>query len=344
MGLVADPPGSATRGSCRSLSGHEALLTCAFTAATGWATENCRALLRPSERRPRVTTTSSTYTDVVLHRLWSVLHTQRLDVPTVSTVSPTAEHRSAGQKLSVLGVLVPVMRAREEERDMHCPYCRHTDTRVLDSRVNDDGGAIRRRRSCPECGKRFSTVEQMQLVVVKRSGTTEPFTREKAVAGVRKACKGRPVSEDDLSGSASRSRTPSVATAGPRCRPTRSGWRSWRRCASSTRWPTSGSPASTTPSSRPTTSRPRSRCSEPSATLRRSRWRARRWSRCRAPRGEASSHRDAHADDGLAPTDCPGRRGEAAPGHTTSTTSPSRDGAPLTTTTTQHSRTKGFSA
>jgi len=81
---------------------------------------------------------------------------------------------------------------------MHCPYCRHTDSRVLDSRVADDGGAIRRRRSCPECGKRFSTVEQMQLVVLKRSGATEPFTREKAVAGVRKACKGRPVSEDDL--------------------------------------------------------------------------------------------------------------------------------------------------
>ena len=85
---------------------------------------------------------------------------------------------------------------------MHCPYCRHTDTRVLDSRVSDDGSAIRRRRSCPVdsggCGKRFSTVEQMQLVVVKRSGTTEPFVREKAIAGVRKACKGRPVSEDDL--------------------------------------------------------------------------------------------------------------------------------------------------
>ena len=81
---------------------------------------------------------------------------------------------------------------------MHCPYCRHTDSRVLDSRVADDGGAIRRRRSCPECGKRFSTVEQMQLVVLKRSGATEPFTREKAVAGVRKACKGRPVTEDQL--------------------------------------------------------------------------------------------------------------------------------------------------
>jgi len=82
---------------------------------------------------------------------------------------------------------------------MHCPYCRNSDTRVLDSRVTDDGGAIRRRRTCPSCDRRFSTVEQMQLVVVKRSGTTELFAREKAIAGVRKACKGRPVTEDDLS-------------------------------------------------------------------------------------------------------------------------------------------------
>ena len=81
---------------------------------------------------------------------------------------------------------------------MHCPYCRNTDTRVLDSRVADDGGSIRRRRTCNNCSKRFTTVEQMQLTVLKRSGATEPFTREKAVAGVRKACKGRPVSEDDL--------------------------------------------------------------------------------------------------------------------------------------------------
>jgi len=81
---------------------------------------------------------------------------------------------------------------------MHCPYCRDTDTRVIDSRVSDDGTSIRRRRSCSACQKRFTTVEQMQLTVLKRSGATEPFTREKAVAGVRKACKGRPVSEDDL--------------------------------------------------------------------------------------------------------------------------------------------------
>ncbi len=81
---------------------------------------------------------------------------------------------------------------------MHCPFCRSTDTRVLDSRVAEDGGSIRRRRSCPACERRFSTVEQMQLMVLKRSGITEPFTREKAVAGVRAACKGRPVSEDEL--------------------------------------------------------------------------------------------------------------------------------------------------
>jgi transcriptional repressor NrdR len=81
---------------------------------------------------------------------------------------------------------------------VHCPFCRSTDTRVLDSRVAEDGSAIRRRRTCPSCEKRFTTVEQTQLTVLKRSGACEPFTREKAIAGVRKACKGRPVSEDDL--------------------------------------------------------------------------------------------------------------------------------------------------
>jgi len=81
---------------------------------------------------------------------------------------------------------------------MHCPYCKHTDTKVLDSRVADDGQSIRRRRTCQACDKRFTTVEMMQLTVLKRSGATEPFTREKAITGVRKACKGRPVTEDQL--------------------------------------------------------------------------------------------------------------------------------------------------
>lgn len=81
---------------------------------------------------------------------------------------------------------------------MHCPFCRHTDTRVLDSRVAEDGTSIRRRRQCPMCERRFTTLEQMQLVVVKRSGVVEPFSREKVITGVAKACKGRPVSEVDL--------------------------------------------------------------------------------------------------------------------------------------------------
>jgi transcriptional repressor NrdR len=81
---------------------------------------------------------------------------------------------------------------------MHCPYCRHADSRVVDSRVSEDGSAIRRRRQCPVCERRFTTVEQMQLTVVKRSGATEPFSREKVIAGVGKACKGRPVTADAL--------------------------------------------------------------------------------------------------------------------------------------------------
>jgi transcriptional repressor NrdR len=81
---------------------------------------------------------------------------------------------------------------------MHCPFCRHTDSRVIDSRTTDDGAAIRRRRSCPECGRRFTTQETVLMMVAKRSGVTEPFSREKIIAGVRRACQGRPVNEDAL--------------------------------------------------------------------------------------------------------------------------------------------------
>ncbi|TQL64634.1 transcriptional regulator NrdR [Rarobacter faecitabidus] len=81
---------------------------------------------------------------------------------------------------------------------MHCPFCRHPDSRVVDSRTSEDGLVIRRRRQCPECGQRFSTLETSSLMVVKRSGVTEAFSREKIVNGVRKACQGRPVSDDDL--------------------------------------------------------------------------------------------------------------------------------------------------
>ncbi|HEX6873634.1 MAG TPA: ATP cone domain-containing protein, partial [Micromonosporaceae bacterium] len=81
---------------------------------------------------------------------------------------------------------------------MRCPYCRHADSRVVDSREADDGALIRRRRSCPKCGRRFTTVEEAVLAIVKRSGVTEPFSRAKVAAGVRKACQGRPVDEDSI--------------------------------------------------------------------------------------------------------------------------------------------------
>jgi len=81
---------------------------------------------------------------------------------------------------------------------MHCPFCHYTDSRVMDSRTADDGTAIRRRRQCPECNRRFTTVETTSLSVVKRSGATEPFSRSKVLVGVRKACQGRPVTDDDL--------------------------------------------------------------------------------------------------------------------------------------------------
>jgi transcriptional repressor NrdR len=81
---------------------------------------------------------------------------------------------------------------------MNCPFCRFDDSRVVDSRPVDDGTAIRRRRECPQCGQRFSTRELSLLNIIKRSGATEPFSREKVLVGVRKACQGRPVNEDDL--------------------------------------------------------------------------------------------------------------------------------------------------
>ena len=81
---------------------------------------------------------------------------------------------------------------------MHCPFCRHTDSRVVDSRTSDDGLSIRRRRQCPECSRRFTTLETASLTVVKRSGASEPFSRDKIISGVRKASRGRPVTDDQL--------------------------------------------------------------------------------------------------------------------------------------------------
>ncbi|QVQ51985.1 transcriptional repressor NrdR [Spiractinospora alimapuensis] len=81
---------------------------------------------------------------------------------------------------------------------MRCPFCRHPDTRVIDSRSAEEGTAIRRRRACPDCDRRFTTQETVLLMVSKRSGVTEPFSRDKIIAGVRRACQGRSVAEDSL--------------------------------------------------------------------------------------------------------------------------------------------------
>jgi len=80
---------------------------------------------------------------------------------------------------------------------MRCPSCSHLEDRVIDSRSTKEGRAIRRRRECIGCGNRFTTyeyVENASVVVVKRDGKREPFSREKVIAGLSRACEKRPVS------------------------------------------------------------------------------------------------------------------------------------------------------
>jgi transcriptional repressor NrdR len=84
---------------------------------------------------------------------------------------------------------------------MHCPWCGHGDDKVVDSRPAERGAAIRRRRECLSCGRRYTTyerVEELGLMVVKRDGTKEPFEREKMVAGIRKAIVNRPVTPEQV--------------------------------------------------------------------------------------------------------------------------------------------------
>ena len=79
---------------------------------------------------------------------------------------------------------------------MKCRYCASTDSKVIDSRPTEDGSAIRRRRECVNCGKRFTTyekTEEIPIMVVKRDGRREPFDSEKIRSGIRKACEKRPI-------------------------------------------------------------------------------------------------------------------------------------------------------
>ncbi len=79
---------------------------------------------------------------------------------------------------------------------MHCPKCGCLEDRVIDSRASREGSTIRRRRECLQCGNRFTTYEQIEqvgLMVIKRDGRTEPFSKDKLIAGIRMACQKRPV-------------------------------------------------------------------------------------------------------------------------------------------------------
>jgi transcriptional repressor NrdR len=84
---------------------------------------------------------------------------------------------------------------------VRCPWCAAVEDKVVDSRLAEEGAAIRRRRECLECGRRFTTyerIEEVALMVVKRSGDTEPFQRSKVAAGIRAAAKNRPVTDESI--------------------------------------------------------------------------------------------------------------------------------------------------
>jgi len=84
---------------------------------------------------------------------------------------------------------------------MKCPFCAHSESKVIDSRISKDGDAIRRRRECLGCGRRFTTyefVEEVLPIVVKKDGRREPFDRTKIRAGIKKACEKRPISTDAI--------------------------------------------------------------------------------------------------------------------------------------------------
>ena len=90
---------------------------------------------------------------------------------------------------------------------MRCPFCRHEDTQVVDSRVSEDGAAIRRRRRCPACDKRFTTYERVELAmpsIVKKDGSRTEFDRRKIVASMQLALRKRPVAADAIDAAVAR--------------------------------------------------------------------------------------------------------------------------------------------
>lgn len=84
---------------------------------------------------------------------------------------------------------------------MRCPFCGHDEDKVIDSRPADEGAAIRRRRECISCSKRFTTyekIENLPLLVVKKDGTRQPYDRDKLISGLLKSCEKRPVSTSQI--------------------------------------------------------------------------------------------------------------------------------------------------
>lgn len=84
---------------------------------------------------------------------------------------------------------------------MKCPYCHHMENRVIDSRVGKDGNAIRRRRECLSCKRRFTTherIEEIMPMVIKKDGSRERFDRDRVLTGIQKACQKRPISAEEM--------------------------------------------------------------------------------------------------------------------------------------------------
>jgi transcriptional repressor NrdR len=142
---------------------------------------------------------------------------------------------------------------------MRCPYCHSTNNKVIDSRPSREANAIRRRRECLNCHRRFTTYEQVEEtmpLIVKKDGRREPYQRTKISEGIKKACEKRPVSIDviedfldDLEREMLESGQREIPSnwrnpASGRSLPTGSAKRSWRGSGSGTRWPMCVSPRS----------------------------------------------------------------------------------------------------
>ncbi len=140
------------------------------------------------------------------HDCWFERHAQVTIQGSIPASKPSQQDCSAAADRAT-GYGKVIAAARLEELGMHCPHCSADNDRVIDSRACEDGRAIRRRRYCNQCERRFTTYERVELLtltVVKKDLIREPFSREKIERGVERACWKRPVSSDRIRGLAAR--------------------------------------------------------------------------------------------------------------------------------------------